>query len=391
MNLELYQYYTRDEIFDVFKKSQPTEAEGWFLSSKRLVGLFAIGERPPEIHFCDNSRFHWYARQDETIPKPIQEFKKLNGGHLFIKSPTGDRYAYVSQITHVGMYGGGPDGYEASMDITPRIPTALLHELGGLYVHPDGGKAMDVPVGALRSARTPDERFAALQKFVEVWRGPIEDRHALSDADVAKSNVPIPTLLEKLYRWAGGCEDVMNAGYLSIRKPDELAVDDNEYVAVCVESQWCGNYYVRKDALQDEDPEVFADECGDSRNGAGYHRTGIGLSKFLWAYYIAFNVYGGPISCQVHVNVDEFERFKDMLDPLPVLAGGSRSCRAIQAYRAEIGNEDEALIFVKNGVMGYVTREEDYSIMLLRAKSTSAVNEFVALLNIDPNRLRDSI
>ncbi len=80
-----------------------------------------------------------------------------------------------------------------------------------------------------------------------------------------------------------------------------------------------------------------------------------------------------------------------MLDPLPVLAGGSRSCRAIQAYRAEIGNEDEALIFAKKGVMGYVTREKDSSITLLRAKSMSTINDFVALLNIAPNRLRDSI
>jgi hypothetical protein len=81
MNLELYQYYTRDEIFEEFKKSQPTEAEGWFLSSMRLVGLFAIGECPPDVHFCDNSRFHWYARENESVPKPIQDFKSLNGGY----------------------------------------------------------------------------------------------------------------------------------------------------------------------------------------------------------------------------------------------------------------------------------------------------------------------
>lgn len=391
INLELYRYYTRDEIFAEFKKPQPTEAEGWFLSSKRLVGLFAIGERPPEIHFCDNSRFHWYARENEAVPQPIKDFKKQNGGYLFIKSLTDDRYAYVSQIEHVGMYGGGPNGYEASMNVTPPIPTTLLHELGGLYVHPDGDSAMNVPVAALRAARTPAERFAAFQTFVEVWRGPIEECHALSDADIAKSAFPIPTILDKLYRWAGACDDVMNAGYLSIRQPDKLSVDNHEYVAVCVECQWCGNYYVRKDAVRDEDPEIFADECGETRNGLGYHGTGIGLSKFLWAYYIAFNVYAGPISYQVQINVDEFQRFKDILDPLPVLAGGSQSCRAIQAYRPEIENEDDALIFAKDGVMGLVTREKDASILYLRSKTQSAVDGLLALLNVDPSRLRESM
>ena len=115
------------------------------------------------------------------------------------------------------------------------------------------------------------------------------------------------------------------------------------------------------------------------------------MSKFLWAYYIAFNVYSGPISYQVELNIDDFQRFKDTLDPLPVLAGGSQSCRAIQAYRSEISSEDEALIFARDGVMGYVTREEDSSNMLLRSKTLPAVHAFVALLNVDPNRLRDSI
>jgi hypothetical protein len=289
------------------------------------------------------------------------------------------------------MHGGGAGRYEASMDVSPRIPTTLLHELGGLYVHPDGESAMNVPIAVLRAARTPDERFAAFQKFVEIWRGPIEEGHALSDADVAKANLPIPKILERLYRWAGACNDIMNAGYLSIRKPDELVVDDHGYVAVCVECQWCGNYFVRRDALEDEDPEIYADECGDTRNGAGYHATGIGLSKFLWAYYIAFNAYAGPISCQVELNVDEFQRSKDILDPLPVLAVGSQSCRAIQAYRSEISIEDEALIFAKDGVMGYVAREKDSSSMLLRGKTQHAIETFVASQNIDPNRLRDSI
>lgn len=110
MKLELYQYYSRDEIFSAFKKLKSTEAEGWFLSEKRLIGLFAIGERPPEKHFCDNSRFHWYAQENEVVPNPIQNFGKLRGGYLFIKSPTDDRYAYISQIDHVGMHGGGNNG-----------------------------------------------------------------------------------------------------------------------------------------------------------------------------------------------------------------------------------------------------------------------------------------
>lgn len=391
MNLELYHSYTRDEIFNAFNQLQPTEAEGWFLSSKQLIGLFAIGERPPEIHFCDNSRFHWYAQKNEKIPKPIQDFKKLKGGCLFIKSPIDDRYVYVSHIEHVGMYGEGPNKCEASMDIKPRIPTTLLHELGGLYVHPDGENAMNVPVGALRAARTPDECFAAFQTFVEIWRGPIEDRHALSDAEVAKSSLPLPAILERLYCWAGACDDIMSAGYMSFRKPDELYVDENGYIAICVECQWCGNYYVRKDALKEEDPEIFVDECGDTRNGAGYHGTGISLSKFLWVYYIVFNVYAGPISYQVEVNVDEFKRFKGILNTLPVLGEVSQSCRIIQAYRSEIQNEDEALIFAKDGVMGYITQEGGTSIMFMRSKTLPAVNEFVTFLNVDPSRLLDSI
>src|SRR2546421_10733970 len=103
MNLQLYQYYEPDEIFAVFGNPQPTEAEGWFLSSNRLIGLFAIGERSPDTHFCDISRFHWHSRPNEPVPQPLQHFKNVNAGHLFIKSPTTNRYAYVAQIRHVGM------------------------------------------------------------------------------------------------------------------------------------------------------------------------------------------------------------------------------------------------------------------------------------------------
>jgi hypothetical protein len=390
MNLELYHYYTREEIFDIFQRSQPTEAEGWFLSSNRLIGLFAIGERRPDIHFCDNSHFHWYGQDNELVPQPLQDFKKLSGGYLFIKSRTDDRYAYVSQIKHVGMYGGGNNRSEASMDINPRIPTEFLEELGGLYLHPDGENAMNRPVAALRAATTPDERFAAFQDFVEYWRGPIEDHHALSEDDLAKSTLPIPTILKKLYCWAGACDDVMTAGYLSICKPAELSVDANGFVPVCVECQWCGNYFVRKDAVQDEDPEVFADECGEARNGAGYHGTGIGLSKFLWVYYIAFNVYSGPISCQIEVSRDEFQKFKDIVNPLPVLAAGSQSCRTLQAYRPEIGNDEVAVLFAQDGVMGYLVQAEGTSHIFFVSKTQHAIDTFVELLEIDPSRVQDS-
>jgi hypothetical protein len=162
-------------------------------------------------------------------------------------------------------------------------------------------------------------------------------------------------------------------------------------VAFCVECQWCGNYYVRKDALQEADPEVFADECGDTRDGAGYHATGISLSQFLWAYYIAFNIYGGPISYHVELERDEYRRLKEIIAPLPILAGGSQSCRGIQAYRSKIGDEDETAIFAVDGVMGTLTKDEHSSQMLLRSKTPHAVNEFIAKLHIEPSRLSDSI
>jgi hypothetical protein len=390
MNLELYQYYTRDEIFAALKKPQRTEAEGWFLSSKQLVGLFAIGERSPANHFCDANHFHWHAQENEPVPKAVANFKKLNAGLLFIKSPTDDRYAYVSQIEHVGMHGGGPHSQQAVMDITPPIPTALLHELGGLYVHPNGDAAMNDPVCALRAAMTPDERFAAFQQFIEVWRGPLEIGHGLSDADIAQAKLPIPRMLARLYRWAGACDDVMQAGYLAIRKPEELSVNEYGYVAFCVECQWCGNYFIRQDALQDDDPEVFADECGSNRDGAGYHATEIGLSKFLWAYYIAFNIYHGPLSYQVELTSDEFRRVPKILDPLPVLASGSQGCRAVQAYRPKIPKNDQALVFARDGVMGYVTHEKDGTILYLRSKTRSAVETLLASVKIAPNRLQAS-
>lgn len=390
MNLELYQYYTRDQVAAAFQKLRPTKADGWFLSSQGLVGMFAIGERPPEIHFCDSKNFHWYSRKNETIPKPIQDFNKQKGGHLFIKSPTADRYAYVAQIAHVGMQGGKPNNYQAIMDITPQIPTTLLHELGGLYVHPDGDSALNGPVAALRAARTPVKRLAAFQAFVEAWRGPIEDSHALSDADIAKAKLPIPKILEKLYRWAGACDDIMSAGYLAIRRPKELVVDKHGFVAFCVECQWCGNYYIRKESLQDVDPEIFADECGDVRDGDGHHATGTCLSQFLWGYYIAFNYSGGPLSYQVRLKADDFRRIKKTLDPLPVLASGSQSCLAVQAYRSKIGKNDEALLFAQDGVIAYATQDKDYSMLYLRSKSQPAIDKFVALLKIDPKRLEES-
>jgi hypothetical protein len=391
MNLQLYKSYTRDEIFAVFGNPHCTEAEGWFLSSNRLLGLFAIAERSPDTHFCDNSRFHWHSQPDEPVPQPLQHFKNLEGAHLFIKSPMENRYVYVARIRHVGMHGSGRDRSEAAMDIDPRIPTELLHKLGGLYINPDGEHAMNGPIAALRAAETPGQRFAAFKDFVESWRGPLEHRHALSELELSKSPLPIPTILSNLYGWAGACDDVMHAGYLSIRKPEKLSVNDDGYVAFCVECQWCGNYYVRKDALQEADPEVFADECGDTRDGAGYHATGISLSKFLWAYYIAFNIYGGPISYQVELKRDEYQRLKEIIAPLPLLVRGNQSCRGIQAYRSKIGDDDDAAIFAADGVMGTLTKDEHSSQMLLLSKTQHAVDEFIAKLHIEPSRLSDSI
>lgn len=390
MNLELYQYYTRNEIFAALGKPKRTEAEGWFLAAEQLVGMFAIGECSPANHFCDANRFHWHAQNNEPVPQAVADFNKLNGGLLFIKSPTADRYAYVSQIAHVGMHGGGPDSQQAMMDISPPIPTELLHDLGGLYVHPNGDSAMNESVRELRAAQTPDGRFAAFQQFVEVWRGPLEAGHRLSDADLARAKLPIPKILAKLYRWAGACDDVMQAGYLAIRRPEELSANKYGYVAFCVECQWCGNYFLRRQALQDEDPEVFADECGSDREGAGYHATGIGLSKFLWAYYIAFNIDRGPLSYQIELTGNEFRRVKEILDPLPVLASGSQGCRAVQAYNPEIPKNNEAYVIARDGVMGYVTHERRSTILYLRSKMRSAVEALLASVNIAPKRLLDS-
>ncbi|HET6247589.1 MAG TPA: hypothetical protein VFE47_07830 [Tepidisphaeraceae bacterium] len=179
---------------------------------------------------------------------------------------------------------------------------------------------------------------------------------------------------------------------MSIRKPEALSVNEDGYMAFCVECQWCGNYYLREDALEEADPEVFADECGDTHDGAGYHATGIGLSKFLWAYYIAFNYYGGPINYEVGLKPDEYQHLKEIIAPLPLLAMGSKSCRAIQAYRSEIKDEDDAAIFAGDGVMGTLTRNDNSSQMLLVSKTQHAVNEFMAKLHIDPSRfLSDSI
>ncbi len=390
MNLELYQYYTRDEIFRAFMKSPPAKAEGWFLSSNRLIGLFTIGERPPDIHFCDNRRFHWNAPQNRAVPKPIQEFENLDGGFLFIKSPTADRYAYVAKITHVGHYGRGPDGCEAGMDVNPRIPTELLHELGGLFIHADSESVMNESVEALRAAKTPNERFAAFQSFVRGWRGPIRRSDALSKEDVAESKLPIPRILRKLYRWAGACDDVMSASYWTIRKPDQLSVDENQYAPFCVEYQWCRNYYFRKDSLRDEDPEVFVDECGETHNGAGYHGTGIGLSRFLWMYHIAFNAYSGPISYQVFLKDGEYQRFKRVLKPLPVLATGNRSIRTVGAYGLKLRENDQAFVFAKDGVMGYVAQEKKPYLVLV-SKTQSSVDKLAALLGVDASRLVDSL
>lgn len=391
MNLELYQYYTRGEIFDAIGGSDPTEAEGWFLSSNKLVGLLAIGERSPDSHFCDHGRFHWHGRDRESVPAPLQSFKQLSGAYLFVKSPATDRYVYVCQIQHVGMYGGGPGRPEVAMDITPRIPTELLHELGGLYLHPNGDAAMNRAVGTLRSAATPGQRFEAFQDLVEYWRGPLQDQDALVEADLSQSKVLLPEILKRLYCWAGACGDVMSAGYLSIRKPSELSVDDYGYVAFCVECQWCGNYYIRQDGLLDADPEVYADECGDTRQGKGYHATGIGLSQFLWAYYIAFNIYGGPISYTIELKSEELPQVAGRLDPLPVLAIGSQSNRAIQAYRPEIGYDEEAQIFARDGVMGCLLRATNSGQLYMLSKTQSAIDQFVASLSIDSSRLQDTL
>ncbi|MEM7474723.1 MAG: hypothetical protein AAF483_07000 [Planctomycetota bacterium] len=392
MELKLYEYYTQDEIFDSVEQLKATKAKGWYASARSIVGIFEIGERPPKIHFCDDSRFHWYSQlKKDRTPEVLKEFSKQRDGYLFIKSPRNDRYMYIANIEHVGMYGEGKDGHEASMTVAPRVPTELLHELGGLFIHSDCQDAMNEPVEMLRQAQTASDRFKALQSFVERWRGPVDADFSISKEDIDQSPVAVPRILRKLYQWAGACEDVMQAGYLSIRKPEELSADDYGYVPFCVECQWCGNYYIKENAMQDEDPEVFADECGETREGKGYHGTGIGLSKFLWAYYIAFNLGSGPISYEVEFEGDEFRRLKSEIKALPILASGSRSCRAIQAYNPEIRKDDEAMIFAQDGVMGCLVCSDHFRSIIMMSKTQKAIDAFISSLKIDPSRLGDPV
>lgn len=386
MNLERYQYFTREEILDCFVDPQPLDETGWYLSSNRLIGLFAVGRRPPEIHFCNNNRFHWYGDQCAALQKQFGSFRDLDGGHLFIKSPDSNRYAYVAEITHLGMYGGGPDRQEACMDISPQVPSALLQDLGALYLDPEGDAAMNRAVAALRASQTADERFAAFQTFVEYWRGPVEPSQGLSESRLAKSPLPIPSILAKLYRWAGDCEDVMNAGYLSISKPSELAADENGFVAFCVECQECGNYSLRADALRQDDPEVYSDECGEPN----LHAAGIRLSQFLWAYFIMYNSSNGSIAYFANVEADEFQQLKQWLDPLPVLAPGSQACRGILAQHADVSPNDEAHVFAQDGIMGSLTQDRYARQIAFAGKTEAAVEAFVARLPFERDRLQDA-
>ncbi len=141
------------------------------------------------------------------------------------------------------------------MDVHPPVPTSVLSEVGGLYSHPLGDVAMDQAVASLRDASTPDQRLRAFQSFVEFWRGPIEPGQALGSVDLGKASIVIPPLLRQVYLWAGGCEDLMTAGYFSLVPPGELKVYDDHFVAICAECQWCGNYFVERDALDTADPE----------------------------------------------------------------------------------------------------------------------------------------
>ncbi|PQO47690.1 hypothetical protein [Blastopirellula marina] len=386
MNLERYQYFTRAEILACFVDPQPLDETGWHLSSNRLIGLFAVGRRPPEIHFCNNNSFHWYGEPCAALREKFEKFRELDGGHLFIKSPASDRYAYVADITHLGMYGGGPDRQEACMDIAPQVPSALLQELGGLYLHPEGDAAMNRAVAALRAAKTADERFAAFQPFVEFWRGPVEKSQGLSESRLAKSPLPIPAILAQLYRWAGDCDDVMSAGYLSICKPSKLAADKEGFVPFCIECQWCGNYFLRADAMQQDDPEVYSDECGEPN----FHATGIRVSQFLWAYFIMYHAPNGPISYFANVEPDEFQQLKQWLNPLPVLAPGSQACRGIQAYNPEVSSDDEAHVFALDGIMGSLTQDPYARQITFAGKTEAAVESFIARLPFERDRLQDA-
>jgi hypothetical protein len=380
MRLELYARYSKAEVLAGFgAPAGDSTRDGWFDAGGTVLGFFRVGQHPPDSHFCDSSRFHWYGASEAQVPECL----KARGvrGHLLIQAADG-KYVYVADLQHVGMYSLGKA--EAMMDIAPPVPSGILAELGALYLHPAGAEAMNAAVASLRIAATPEQRLGAFRSFVESWRGPMDPALGLDDGDLSGAKVKIPPVLEAVYRWAGGCEDFMTAGYFSLVKPDGLAIRDDGYVAVCTECQWCGNFFVRLDALGDSDPEVFVDHCGRPP----YTGLGIDLSHFLWLHFIAFNADAGPIARTVDLSATELQRLDQAYPSLPIL--GPTASQRYHALCPSMGKptDEDAMVFAADGIMGYVLREGDHGVATFSARTETAVAEMVARLGVDPARVQ---
>ncbi|MCA9553923.1 MAG: hypothetical protein KC933_28050 [Myxococcales bacterium] len=386
--LRRYQTYDQAQILAAFSDDPASfEGDGWVVVERHVLGFFEIGERSPKMHFCRQDQFHWYGPAVDGVPPCLVSFRDFEGGHVFIRAAAGLEYTYLADIQHVGMHGGGPESCQAMMDVSPPIPTHVLAALGGLYLHPSGDAAMNSAVTSLRNATTAQDRLTALQGFVEYWRGPIPDNGGLPEEELWHPELGAPKLLQSFFRWAGRCEDVVNAGYFSLVRPEALEVYDRSFVAICTECQWCGNYFVRLDEVGEEDPEILVDDCGEGHNGAGYTPLRIGLSHFLWLFYIVFNAAGGPICGSIELSASEHLLLTALLPPLPVAGPQSLAYRAMFPCCGPGPHEATASAFAGDGLMGYVLREDGESRMHFSSKTERSLAELLSKLGIDPSRV----
>lgn len=376
--MELYRSYTGPEILAGF------EGDGWTVVDDRLFGLCELAEG---TCFPSCSDFSWMGPERRGVHDALEH---RAGGHLFVRPRGAERYVYVADIRRVYSYGFDGERCTAGMSIEPAVPTDVLVELGDLYVSPNLGQRMNDAVAALRGAHDSVARIAAWRSFVEAWRGPVKPEEAMSSVDLEQTRFPIPGVLRAVFEWAGRCEDVMQGSYHRWLLPEHWQVYDREYVAVCMESQWCGNYFVRTDAMDQDDPEVLADECGEGRGGAGYTPLGIGLSQLLWVHSTALSVDGAPLSGHVRLEASHGDRLARALGPLPILGATELAQRrALAAYEPEPKlNGAAAFAFAGDGSFGSVLPEGRELVVSFRSRTDRAQALLLSRLGVDATAIR---
>jgi hypothetical protein len=360
--IALYSRFGKNEALALFEGRPNSVCDGqWVEFPGAVVGLMKI-EKKPSTHFCDATRFHWYANKPYgpwpyednswSIPRGILAARDDKTPiHLFVEIGE-DTFVYVGQLCPPGMMGSGGEEYfgEAIFDMFHPVPSEILQSCGGLYVPQSGPAGLDPIVSAINDARLPSERIAAYRALVEYWRGPLLETDGLEPSAIYNELLPLPAVLVRFYEMVGACPGLMSMGYHELVAPRDLVAHpgNSEFVFFCWECQACSNFAVRTSDMANEDPQVFCEQ------GDGLKPEGCTVSEFLLRFYLNCAMSDAPYRRHYTLTRTEMQRLKTVLAPLQIKGtifmpdgffGGAgvlaRSDLRDEGYRLEAGARTE--------------------------------------------------